>query len=97
MGDEEWTSSFPEEAFEDGVAVGRFAVVLDCPLDPRPVFGHLAALRESLDTMSDAVERVYLYPAGVAVGFAVERLTRDKLLADVKTGSEILRLTASMG
>jgi len=94
---EEWSSSFPEEAFELGVAVGRFALELDCPLDPRPVFAHLEALREPLDTMSDAVERVYLYPAGVAVGFAAERLTREKLVADVKRGSEILRLTASMG
>ena len=96
MGDSEWSSSFPEEAFELGVAVGRFALELDCPLDPRPVFGHLEALRESLDTMSDSVGRVYLYPVGVAVGFAVERLTREKLLADVKTGSEILRLSAAM-
>ncbi|HEY7698414.1 MAG TPA: hypothetical protein VIE88_08350 [Vicinamibacteria bacterium] len=93
MGDPEWSLSFPEEAFELGVAVGRFAMELDCPLDPRPVFAHLEALRAPLDKMSDAVERVYLYPSGVAVGFNVQHLTKEKLLADVSGGLEILRLS----
>jgi hypothetical protein len=97
MGDSEWSSSFPEEAFELGVAVGRFALELDCPLDARPVFAHLGTLRGPLDGMSDGVARVYLYPAGVGVEFEVERLTREKLLSDVQKGSEILRLSASMG
>jgi len=97
MGDSDWPSSFPEEAFERGVAVGRFALELDCPLDARPVFAHLGTLRGQLDGMSDGVTRVYLYPAGVAVELDVERLTREKLLSDVQRGSEILRLSASIG
>lgn len=97
MGDSDWSSSFPEEAFELGVAVGRFALELDCPLDARPVFAHLGTLCGQLDGMSDGVTRVYLYPAGVAVELDVERLTREKLLSDVQRGSEILRLSASIG
>jgi hypothetical protein len=97
MGDSDWSSSFPEDAFELGVGVGRFALELDCPLDARPVFAHLRTLRGHLDGMSDGVERVYLYPAGVAVELDVDRLTREKLLSDVQTGVEILRLAASIG
>lgn len=97
MGDSDWSSSFPEEALELGVAVGRFALELDCPLDARPLFAHLRTLRGHLDGMSDAVTRVYLYPAGVAVELEVERLTREKLLSDVQRGSEILGLSASIG
>ncbi len=96
MGDPEWTSTFPEEAFELGVGVGRFAMELDCPLDARPVFAHLDALRGLLGSMSDAVARVYLYAAGVGVGFTAERLTKEKLLADVKVGSDILRVASAM-
>jgi hypothetical protein len=47
--------------------------------------------------MSDAVESVYLYPAGVAIEFRVASLTREKLLSDVDRGAEILRLSESMG
>jgi len=97
MGDSDWSSSFPEEAFDLGVAVGRFALELDSPLDARPVFAHLGRLRGQLDGMSDGVARVYLYPAGVAVELDVGRLTREKLLSDVQRGSEILRLSASIG
>ncbi len=96
-GDPNWGESFPEEAFEVGVGMGRFALVPDCPLDPRPAFPILHDLRPPLDAMSDAVEKVYLYPAGVAIGFRVPSLTREKLLSDVQKGSEILRLSASMG
>jgi len=97
MGDSDWSSSFPEEAFELGVGVGRFAMELDCPLDPRPVFAHLRTLRGHLDGVSEGVTRVFLYPAGVALEFDVPRLTREKLLSDVQRGSEILRLAASIG
>ena len=97
LGDSDWSSSFPEEAFELGVGVGRFALELDCPLDPRPVFAHLGTLRGHLDQMSDGVSRTYLYPAGVALEFDIDRLTREKLLSDVQRGSEILRLAASIG
>jgi hypothetical protein len=96
VGDEEWTSAFPEEAFEFGVGVGQFAMELDCPLDARPVFAHLEALRGILDSMSDAVARVYLYAAGVGVGFTADRLTKEKLLGDVKTGCEILRVAPAV-
>jgi hypothetical protein len=97
QGDDDWTSSFPEEAFEDGVAVGRFAVVLDCPLDPRPVFAHLSALRGLLQSMSDAVSQVYVYRAGVGFNLVVERLTKEKLVTDAEKGVEMVRLAASMG
>ncbi len=97
MGDPGWSSSFPEEAFERGVGVGRFALELDCPLDSRPVFAHLKTLRGQLDGISNGVTRVYLYPAGVGLEFDVEKLTREKLLSDVQQGSEILRLTVSIG
>jgi hypothetical protein len=97
MGDPDWTSSFPEEAFELGVGVGRFAMELDCPLDARPVFAHVKTLRGHLDGISLGVTRVYLYSAGVGLVFDVEKLTREKLLSDVQKGSEILRLTASIG
>jgi hypothetical protein len=97
MGDPEWTSTFPEEAFELGVGVGRFAMELDCPLDARPLFSQLDTLRGLLGSMSDAVARVYLYAAGVGVGFTAERLTKEKLLADVKMGSDILRVAAAVG
>jgi hypothetical protein len=97
LGDDDWTSWFPEEAFEVGVGVGRFALVLDCPLDPRPVFAHLKTLDGILRSLSDAVERVYLYRAGVGLNHAVDRLTKEKLLADTEKGVEILRLTNSMG
>jgi hypothetical protein len=97
MGDPDWTSSFPEEAFELGVAVGSFALELDCPLDARPVFAHLETLRGHLDGMSAGVTRVLLYAAGVALEFDVEKLTREKLPSDVEKGSEILRLAVSMG
>jgi hypothetical protein len=96
-GDPEWTSSFPEEAFEDGVAVGPFAMELDCPLDARPVFPRLTDLRAQLVKLSDAVERVYLYESGIGIGFAVDRLSREKLVADVETGCQILRLNAAIG
>jgi len=96
MGDSDWSSSFPEEAFELGVAVGRFALELDCLLDARPLFAHLRTLRGHLDGRSDGVTRVYLYPAGVAVELEVERLTREKLLSDVQRGTEILRMAASI-
>ena len=97
MGHPDWTSSFPEEAFEDGVAVGSFAMELDCPLDARPVFPHLTALRAQLSKLSEALERIYLYQAGIGIGFAVERLSRERLVADVGTGCEILRLSAAIG
>lgn len=97
MEDAQWCSFFPPEAFELGVAVGSFALELDGPLDPRPVFAYLETLRGPLDGMSAAVVRVYLYPAGVAVDFAVERLTKEKLVSDVERALAILRLTASMG
>jgi hypothetical protein len=90
--DPDWTSWFPEEAFEAGVGVGPFAMVLDCPLDPRPVFPQLGAIRDLLLSLSDAVERVYLYAAGVGVNVIVARLSREKLLADVRSGAAILRL-----
>jgi len=96
-GDPNWGESFPEEAFERGVGIGRFALEPDCPLDPRPAFPILPALRTPLEAMSDAVETVYLYPAGVAIEFRVPSLTREKLLSDVARGVEILRLSASMG
>jgi hypothetical protein len=96
MGDPDWTRSFPEEAFEMGVAVGPFALELDCPLDPRPVFAHLETLRGHLDGMSDGVTRVLLYAAGVALEFDVGKLTREKLPSDVQNGSEILRVAASL-
>ena len=96
-GDPNWSESAPEEAFEVGVGMGRFTFVPDCPLDPRPAFPILHDLRAPLDAMSDAVEKVYLYPAGVAIGFRVPSLTREKLLSDVDRGAEILRLSASMG
>jgi hypothetical protein len=96
-GDPDWSESFPEEIFEQGLGVGRFAMELDCPLDARPVFPILHELRESLEAMSDAVERVLLYAAGVGVGFCVPLLTREKLLSDAEKGLEILRRSASMG
>jgi hypothetical protein len=83
-------SSLPEEAFDAGVAVGPFAMVLDCPLDPRPLFPHLAALRDRLQRLSDAVDRLYIYASGIGIGFAADRLTREKLVTDVKVGAEIL-------
>jgi hypothetical protein len=86
-------SSLPEEAFEAGVAVGPFAMVIDCPLDPRPLFPRLAALRDRLRRLSDAVDSVYIYAGGIGIGFAADRLSREKLVADVKVGTEILRLT----
>ena len=64
---------------------------------PRPVFPILHLLRVPLEAMSDAVESVYLYPAGVAIEFRVASLTREKLLSDVDRGAEILRLSESMG
>ncbi len=91
--DSDW-SSLPDEGFEMGVGVGPFAMVLDCPLDPRPLFPYLAALRECLLSLSDAVERLYIYAAGVGINFTIDRLSREKLVADVKSGAEILRLTA---
>ena len=97
MSDPEWTSSFPEEAFENGVAVGSFAMELDCPLDARPVFAHLTALRAQLSKLSDAPESIYLYQAGIGIGFAVDRLSREKLVADVEAGCQILRLNAAIG
>jgi hypothetical protein len=97
MGDEEWTSSFPEEAFELGVGVGRFSMELDCPLDARPVFAHLKALRVPLDSLTDAVDRVYLYPGGVGVGWNAERLTRETLPGDVETIAAVLRLAVAIG
>jgi hypothetical protein len=97
MVDSDWSSSFPEEAFERGVSVGRFALELDCPLDARPVFAHLRTLRGHLDGMSDGVVRVYLFPAGVAVELEAERLTRAKLLSDVGEAVEILRRSSSIG
>jgi hypothetical protein len=96
-GDPDWTSSFPEEAFEDGVGVGSFAMELDCPLDARPVFAHLEALRAQLVKLSEAVARVYLYEAGVGIGFDTDRMSRETLVADVGTGCEILRLNAAIG
>jgi hypothetical protein len=86
-------SSLPEEAFDMGVAVGPFAMVLDCPLDPRPLFPHLTAVRDRLQRLSDAVERLYVYAGGIGIGFEVGRLSREKLVADVKVGAQILRLT----
>jgi hypothetical protein len=96
-GDPNWSESFPEEVFESGLGMGRFAMEPDCPLDPRPVFPILHLLRAPLEAMSDAVESVYLYPAGVAIEFRVASLTREKLLSDVDRGAEILRLSESMG
>lgn len=95
--DPDWSESFPEEAFKRGVGMGRFALEPDCPLDPRPAFPILHALRAPLNAMSDAVESVYLYPAGIGVHFRVPSLTREKLVFDVDRGAEILRLSASMG
>jgi hypothetical protein len=86
-------SSLPEEAFEAGVAVGPFGMVLDCPLDPRPLFPHLSTLRDLLLRLSDAVDTVYIHAGGIGIGFAIDRLTREKLVADVEVGTEILRLT----
>ena len=96
-GDPNWSESFPEEVFELGLGMGRFALEPDCPLDPRPAFPILHALRAPLEAMSDAVENVYLYPAGVAIEFRVPSLTREKLVSDVDRGAEIVRLSASMG
>jgi hypothetical protein len=95
-GDPDWTSSFPEEAFEVGAAVGPFAMVLDCPLDARPVFPHLQALRALLLKMSDSVETVYLYRAGVGIGFAADRMSREKLVSDAEIGCKILLLVRAM-
>src|SRR5262245_1122956 len=95
-GDPDWTDSFPEEAFGVGAAVGPFAIVLDCPLDSRPVFPHVKVLREILRKVSDAVDSIYIYEAGVGVGFGLKQLTREKLVSDIKSGVEILRLTASI-
>jgi hypothetical protein len=91
--DTDW-SSLPEEGFEMGVGVGPFAMVIDCPLDPRPLFPHLAAIRTLLLPLSDAVDRLYIYAAGVGVGFIVDRLSREKLVADVKIAADILRVAA---
>lgn len=96
-GDPNCRLSFPEEAFERGVGMGRFALEPDCPLDPRPAFPILGKLRPPLDAMSDAVESVYLYPAGVAIEFRPEALTREKLLSDIQNGLVILHLAESMG
>ncbi len=95
--DPKWSEAIPEEVFERGLGMGRFAMEPDCPLDPRPAFPFLPSLRAPLEAMSGAVESVYLYPAGVAIEFRVPSLTREKLLSDVDKGVEILRLTASMG
>jgi hypothetical protein len=96
-GDPEWSESFPEEIFERGLGVGTFAMELDCPLDARPLFPILRELRESLEAMSDAVETVLLYAAGVGVGFSVPLLTREKLLSDAEKGLEILRRSTAVG
>jgi hypothetical protein len=61
------------------------------------VFPFLHDLRAPLEAMSDAVEGVTLHPAGVAIAFRIPSLTREKLLADVDQGVEILRLAAKMG
>ena len=97
QGNPDWSESIPEEVFERGLGMGRFAVELDCPLDPRPVFPFLRDLRAPLEAMSDAVESVTLHPAGVAIAFRIPSLTREKLLADVDRGVEVLRLTATTG
>lgn len=34
-GDPNWSESFPEEVFEIGLGMGRFAMEPDCPLDPQ--------------------------------------------------------------
>lgn len=95
--DANWYESFPEEVFEHGLGMGRFAMEPDCPLDPRPAFPYLQSLRAPLEAMSDAVDSVYLYPAGAAIEFRVPSLTREKLLSDAEKGLEILRRSASMG
>lgn len=96
-GDPNWSEAIPEEVFELGLGMGRFALEPDCPLDPRPAFPILHDLRPPLEAMSDAVESVYLYPAGVAIEFRVPSLTREKLSSDAARGAEILRMSASMG
>jgi hypothetical protein len=60
------------------------------------VFPHLEALRAHLLKMSDAVETVYLYRAGVGIGFAADRMLREKLVRDAEVGCEILRLVRAM-
>jgi hypothetical protein len=50
--------------FRLGVAVGRFALELDCPLDARPVFAPSERCAGSW-MGCDGVTRVYLYPAGL--------------------------------
>lgn len=96
-GNPNWSESIPEEVFERGLGMGRFAAELDCPLDPRPVFPLLPAIRTPLEAMSTAVVGVCLHLAGVSIGFDVPALTREALVSDVHKGLEILRLSASMG
>jgi hypothetical protein len=97
QGASSWSELLPEEVFEQGLGMGRFAAELDCPLDPRPVFPLLPALRAPLEAMSDAVEGICLHREGVSIGFRVLALTRESLVSDVHKGLEILRLSASMG
>ncbi len=92
----DWPSTMPEEAFEQGIALGGFAMHFDCPGDARPLLVHLTGVRDLAARFSAAVESLELYRAAIALNLAEKDLQREALLGDVQAGARIVQLIAGL-